>query len=88
MTVTTQKHHVDAAIAEARRFITRAEKALEVESRTQTRDYDRDGFVVCDRWPNGLPDAADITYTKESAAMRRSSLDLTRALADLRRRNR
>lgn len=89
--MTTTKRDVDAAITEARRFIDRAEKALAIEAkRTDYRRIDRGGdhdrYDYVPHWPDGLPDTAPITYTKEAGAMRRASLDLTRALADMRRR--
>ena len=56
--------HIDAAVAEARRFIAKAEA---LKARREKNDlYD---FQGC----------------RESGAVRRASLDLTRALADLRR---
>lgn len=56
--------HIDAAVAEAKRFIAKADA---LKARRKKADlYD---FQPC----------------KESGAVRRASIDLTRALADLRR---
>ena len=60
------KTGVRVAIAEAKRFLSKAELALK-RAETNT-DRSQDGL-----W-----------QSKENAAMRRSSLDLTRALADMR----
>jgi hypothetical protein len=58
-----------AAVAEARRFIERAE-ALPESVQSASGDYQ----FVMDNFP------------REQGAIKRSSMDLTRALADLRRR--
>ena len=60
---------LSAAVAEARRFIERAEALPEpTTSEHNGRTY------TCDNFP------------REQGAIRRASMDLTRALADLRRR--
>lgn len=71
------KHsNLDTAIAEAQRFLTRARRLKAVQPR-------RDAV----RKLSGLDDYIDsIATPRESGALRRASLDLTRALADLRRR--
>ena len=66
---------VEDAIAEAKRFIVRAEVLLASTPST----YQRDGRYREEPWNgNGAP--------KLSGAVRRASLDLTRALAHMRRR--
>jgi hypothetical protein len=62
-----------AAVAEAERFIRRA-KSLPKPVRVE-HPHMRDGFYVADNFP------------REQGAIRRASMDLTRALADLRRPN-
>lgn len=70
------KHsNLDAAISEAQRFLTRARRLKAVQPR-------RDAV----RKLSGLDDYIDSGTPVESGALRRASLDLTRALADLRRR--
>jgi len=59
---------LNTAIAEAKRFIKRAEAA-------KKRNYKGNGEYV-------------LWFSKESAAAKRASMDLTRALAELRKVNR
>lgn len=56
---------IDAAIAEARRFLQRAEELKQAE--------DKDSKLYC---PGTKP--------RQTGALRRASMDLTRALADMR----
>ncbi len=58
---------IDAAVAEARRFIERAETLMAAMQKTAPRAYISD-------------------HPRESGAVRRASMDLTRALAEMRRR--
>lgn len=67
-TVTAYRQKLDIAVAEARRFIERAE-ALPVPYSYQNGDYP---LFFCEIFP------------REKGAIRRASMDLTRALADLR----
>lgn len=69
---------LDAAIAEAERFLARANKlrALAKDSRDPVLKLAGQGHV----------DAGLYNWPKEQGAMRRASMDLTRAMADLRRR--
>lgn len=57
------------AIMEAKRFIEVAEKVK----------------IIHDKYKSGKPFIRIKDYTKESAACKRASLDLTRALAELRK---
>ncbi len=59
------------AVAEAERFIARC-KALPEPTRVE-HEHMRDGFYMNDNFP------------REQGAIRRASMDLTRALAELRR---
>ena len=62
------REKLEIAVAEARRFIARAEALPEPTA------YEHNGDIFCrDNFP------------RESGAIRRASMDLTRALADLRR---
>jgi hypothetical protein len=69
--VKTEK--VKEAINEAKRFIKKAE--LLIESRKEQRSYEYGGVKHFYDAPSG----------KESGATRRASLDLTRALAEMRK---
>ena len=64
---------LERAIVEAERFIARAKVAIAV-----VREDIPDGIDFRNTW-------APITGTKETAAVRRASMDLTRALAQLRK---
>ena len=61
-----RKPDIDKAIAEAKRFIERANALIEAQNGT----YDCWGHILA---------------SKDSGAVRRASMDLTRSLADLRR---
>lgn len=67
---------LDAAIAEAQRFLARADRLKAVQIR-------RDPVVKL----SNLDQYLDAGTPRESGALRRASMDLTRALADLRRRD-
>lgn len=69
---------ITAAIAEAERFVERAKALLAVE--VNTWDY-RDGSRNLREWK--LTSDAP----KEQGAVRRASMDLTRSLAEMRRRS-
>ncbi len=58
---------IDAAVAEARRFIERAETLMAAMQKSAPRAYISD-------------------HPRESGAVKRASMDLTRALAEMRRR--
>ncbi len=60
-----------AAVAEAKRFITKAEAALNEDARNRDR--------------TAYPNISSLTNNpRENGALRRASMDLTRKLADLR----
>lgn len=66
---------ITAAIAEAHRFIYRAEELMAAQASEEQRvnaERDHDSYA----WTSPLP--------KESGAVRRASMDLTRALAKMR----
>lgn len=65
--------HIETAEAEARRFLARCKAAKDAFKFHKFSDNSRSG---------GFHTVED---TKATAALRRSSMDLTRALADLRR---
>jgi hypothetical protein len=60
-------HNIDAAVAEAHRFIERAETLMAAVQKSAPRAYLSD-------------------HPRESGAVKRASMDLTRALAEMRRR--
>lgn len=68
---------IDGAIAEAQRFIKTA-KALKAAKQKRHEQYKKS-------WPHSTVDNAHCP--REQGALRRASMDLTRALADLRRPN-
>lgn len=70
------RENVTAAIAEAKRFIKAAETLLAAE---HPRYYDITRTHGRQRWTGGSDSP------KESGAARRASLDLTRALAEMRK---
>lgn len=77
---------IEGAMREARRFITAAEAALTREAEKKKYSLvEGEGYRYAAKYPDGLPYNAVIGYTKESGALKRASLDLTRTLADLRR---
>ena len=63
--------HLNTAIAEAERFLERAKAAK-----------------AAHQWITSSPDATSLDYSnpRENGALRRASMDLTRALAELRGR--
>jgi hypothetical protein len=70
---------IDAAIAEAQRFIDRA-NACKAAKQSYMDNYKGD--------PRWKPENLDhVHQPREQGALRRASMDLTRALADLRRPN-
>lgn len=80
------KREIDTAIAEARRFIARAEDALKREREDTHYLVAEDGTWYRGKYVDGIiPDEAHVQCTRESGALKRASLDLTRTLADLRR---
>lgn len=84
------KREIDEAIAEARRFISRAEAAIAVEATEKMQYLPNEtavgGYRYVKGYPDGvMPEDALVHMTKESGALKRASLDLTRTLADLRR---
>jgi len=70
-----KRSQLDAAIAEAHRFLARAQQLKDKQIR-------RDPVAKL----SSLDQYLDCGNPRESGALRRASMDLTRALADLRRR--
>ena len=60
---------IDIAVVEARRFLQRVE-----ELKAEEADATRKGITICSS-----------TFSKQRGAVRRASMDLTRALTDMRR---
>ena len=77
MTVTIET--LDAAIAEAKRFVDAADKARTRINIDYVNMVHRHGKV-------SFPAEQCVTTSAETATARRASMDLTRALAELRRR--
>jgi len=78
MPVTIEK--LDATIADARRFLARAGEArqrLVANESLWSAHLKWDG--------NGVQPAGGVAVTKESGAVKRASMDLTRALTELRK---
>lgn len=69
---------IAAAVAEAYRFIARAESLMEAEAAEKSR-------VAAENAMTGKFYAWTSTLPKECGAVRRASMDLTRALAEMRR---
>lgn len=71
MTMTARQ--LKAAMAEARRFLERGDALMKAQEREPIRVLAGADFALTD-------------HPREQGAVRRASMDLTRALADLRRR--
>ncbi len=64
---------VEIAVAEAKRFIDKAEAFLKESEKTYTSEY------------GGIIHTYTVSVPKQSGATKRASMDLTRALAELRK---
>jgi hypothetical protein len=67
------KKKLDTAVNEAKKFLDRVKELQAEQKKTTTYMYEGKPFISVPSCP------------KESGAVRRASMDLTRALADLRR---
>jgi hypothetical protein len=84
------RNKIEESITEARRFIVRAQAAIErIDAENEERDIrfqERYSSGIDEAQPPIGPQPHDYSYgSPETGALRRASLDLTRNLAELRK---
>lgn len=82
-----RKSDIRDAITEAERFTSRAKALLEALENKKTWNHQTGEYVLHSEMYPSIENDVSYHALKESGAVRRASMDLTRSLAHLRRRN-